>query len=890
MDNKVRTSDIESQKFKNVEEILQVGEINLEYQKLLVFAIKLSDLNERSSKKRQYEIAKKLLILFQIDAGLFFFYNDQKVFRFSFVYSVPFYSRIEYSHYKRHTYFISPGRPSKTFYENMLKCSFSNLDEIKKAFSVYPLTKQFFTEVQNWYAWALRLSKQNIVYFPGGKMEENLIRLITRLIFVWFLKEKGLVPENIFDAGFITKVVKDFPNGDSYYNVILQNLFFATLNNEVGEREFAENSDFLRNRVQYGVKTLYRYQDRLLISNQDFINIFERVPFINGGLFVCLDEDEEYIDGFSRNEKRRAVLPDYLFFGDYREEDLSEFYGEKKILKVRGLINIFKDYNFTVDESSPVDVEVSLDPELLGNVFENLLASYNPETSTTARKSTGSYYTPKEIVDLMVDESLVEYFKDRTGIEERKLVKLLSYSDEDVDLSEEERRAIVEGVEGLKVLDPAVGSGAFLVGMLHKLVHLLNKVDPDNSLWFDIQLEKAREDIRVVSELWKEREKIDINQDKKEIEKDFDELLNYPDYSRKLYIIQNCLYGVDIQPIAIQICKLRFFLSLLIDQRVDFTRPNFGIRPLPHLETKFVAANTLIRLESMGVLKFINQEIRKLREELKLIYKKHFSVKTRTQKKRLQEKAKQIRERMKSLLIGTRINNEEIERIANFDIFAQHHQSTEWFDPVWMFAIDRKFDVVIGNPPYVRQEKIRDIKDILRKQKYEVFDPKADIYVYFFERGINLLEDRGILAFISSNKWMRASYGAKLRKVLKEKNEIVKIIDFGGYPVFEQSVDTCIVILKKKMAEKEHEFYFVNVPSDLKDHSDAIRYVYQNQNSMLQKDISTDILVLEDRRILGIKEKIERIGKPLKYWNVKIYRGVITGFNEAFIIDSQTRE
>ncbi|MEN3014672.1 MAG: TaqI-like C-terminal specificity domain-containing protein [bacterium] len=154
---------------------------------------------------------------------------------------------------------------------------------------------------------------------------------------------------------------------------------------------------------------------------------------------------------------------------------------------------------------------------------------------------------------------------------------------------------------------------------------------------------------------------------------------------------------------------------------------------------------------------------------------------------------------------------------------------------------------------------------------------------------MNLLEDGGILAFISSNKWMRASYGKNLRKKLKEKS-ILKIIDFGGYPVFEQSVDTCIVILKNKKYQENHEFYFVNVPSNLKDHKHAIKYIYENQNSMKQKDMLTDILVLEDRKILAIKEKIEKIGKPLKDWNVRIYRGVLTGFNEAFIIDTETRE
>ncbi|MEN3014671.1 MAG: hypothetical protein ABDH21_01230 [bacterium] len=693
---------LDSDKFTRPEEILVVGRRKLGYQDIRVFAIKIPDLNERTSKKRQYELAKRMLVRFQSDAGLFFFYNDQKMFRFSFIYSVPLYLRRQYSYYKRHTYFVSPDKPNRTFCENMIKCNFDSLDEIKEAFSVYPLTKEFFTEVRNWYAWMLKLHKQGIIRFPGGKIEENLIRLITRLIFIWFLKEKGLVPESIFDPDFLSTVVKNFAKDSNYYNVILQNLFFATLNTEVSERRFAENGDFLINRNHFGVKNLYRYQDKLLISTEDFIDIFKSVPFINGGLFLCLDDDNEYIDGFSRNEKKRAVLPDFVFFSDYRNEDLSDFYGESKIQKVRGLINTFKDYNFTVDESSPIDVEVSLDPELLGNVFENLLACYNPETSTTARKSTGSYYTPKEIVDFMVDESLLEYLKDKTRIEELKLIKLLSYSDDDLDLSLEERKSIVKAIDNLKVLDPAVGSGAFPVGMLHKLVHILNRVDPDNSLWLDIQLDRAREDIKVVSELGEE---IDINESIKEIEKDFDELLNYPDYSRKLYIIQNCLYGVDIQPIAIQICKLRFFLSLLVDQKVDFTKPNFGIRPLPHLETKFVAANTLIKLESEINLQLFTQEIKKLEKELKLIYKKHFSVKTRTQKKRLQEKAQKIREKMRHLLEKKKIGSEEIKRIVEFDIFSQHQEAADWFDHFWMFGIDRKFDIVIGNPPICKARK-----------------------------------------------------------------------------------------------------------------------------------------------------------------------------------------
>jgi adenine-specific DNA-methyltransferase len=291
----------------------------------------------------------------------------------------------------------------------------------------------------------------------------------------------------------------------------------------------------------------------------------------------------------------------------------------------------------------------------------------------------------------------------------------------------------------------------------------------------------------------------------------FNEQRNYPDYARKLYLIQNCIYGVDIQPIAVQLTKLRFFLTLILDQKPDKNRENFGILPLPHLETKFVCANTLIGLKSLLGLK--NPKIVEIEEKLKWIRKRFFRVKTRKEKVRLEGQDRELREKLAKLLESQGWDNEDTQKIASFDILDPTARA-DWFDPEWMFGVDG-FDIVIRNPPYVRQEKIKEEKPLLQKQGYEVFTSTADLYVYFYEKGYKILKQGGILAYITSNKWMRAKYGEKLRRFLKENTTILKLIDFSGYRVFEQTVDTCILLFKKEKPPKGHSFKFLEVKSNV---------------------------------------------------------------------------
>ncbi|MCH8526618.1 MAG: hypothetical protein LAT79_05610 [Kiritimatiellae bacterium] len=280
----------------------------------------------------------------------------------------------------------------------------------EEVFNVELLNKRFYKELSNWYFWALRE-----VRFPDDVESDeekrnatSLIRLLTRLIFCWFLKEKGLVPEALFHPTDLKGLLKDLdPQSSSYYQAVLQNLFFATLNQRMGKnregkpyRAFALDQGFPANRDTYGIDNLYRYETEFH-DPDTALAAFADVPFLNGGLFECLDRTDDqgkkiYIDGFSRNPKKRPVVPNFLFFDSEHEIDLSAAYGEKKRNheKVRGLLSILNDYKFTIVENTPIDQEIALDPELLGKVFENLLASYNEETKTTARKQTGSFYTP----------------------------------------------------------------------------------------------------------------------------------------------------------------------------------------------------------------------------------------------------------------------------------------------------------------------------------------------------------------------------------------------------------------------------------------------------------------------------------------------------------------
>ena len=800
----------------NFSEGRKLAEGNLTDGELIVCSFLVNkELTERSGKKAQYTLGKKILKEQQADAGIFIFYDSQGNFRFSLIYTNYLGKRRDWSNFKRFTYFVSKELTNKTFLKQIGEGDFSSLKKIKEAFSVEPVTKQFYNEIQSWYFWAMDKIKfpDDYKYNTDSARDKeirnatNLIRLITRIIFIWFLTKKDLVPLDLFLKEKLKGIVKDFmkdKNASNFYNAILQNLFFGTLNQKMNERNFAGNEGYPANRKEYGIKNLYRYADKFLISKNEVLSLFKDIPFLNGGLFDCLDKENEaekviYVDGFSRNPAKQSIIPDYLFFQEDEEMvDLSEYGLGKRA--VRGLIEILNSYNFIVDENTPIDQEIALDPELLGKVFENLLASYNPETATSARKSTGSYYTPREIVDYMVEASLFEYLKGKLPeTEEEKIKMLLSYSEEIPEFSNEEKQKVISAIDEIKILDPACGSGAFPMGVLHKLVFALQKLDPENKYWRELQYQKA---LKESEEVFKQDDKNQREERLKEINETFDEGINYPDYARKLYLIENCIYGVDIQPIAIQISKLRFFISLVLDQKVDGGKENFGIKALPNLETRFVAANTLIGLDKHQHL-FYTDKIKKLEDDIKSLRHKYFTAKTRSEKLNCQKEDKKLRESLAKELKNIGFSSDSSEKIAKFDLYDQN-ASADFFDPEWMFGIKDGFDVVIANPPYVRADnpEIKKQRDAVKKYNvYETLWEKWDLYVAFIERGYKILTYQGILEFIIPDAYMTSKYAIKSHRYFLD-NALINRINFcSDLKIFEAGVRNIIIEYKKAKNE-----------------------------------------------------------------------------------------
>jgi len=855
-----------------------------------------------------------------------------------------------------------------SFSELLRKHKFANFVELhnawQKTLDTKELNKQFYQELFNWYLWASKNVRfpqigpdENII---NDKVHQNesLIRLLTRLLFCWFMKEKGLINPELFDENKLKDILKDFEgkNGNEtiYYKAILQNLFFATLNKPIDQRKVIDEG---YNPKEYGDPLVYRFVE-LFQTPQTFLNHFECIPFLNGGLFECLDQKKDKdnpieirLDGFSTKKQKQAHVPDFLFWGEHKGIDLSEELDnpQKKEETVRGIIDILNSYKFTIEENTPIEEDIALDPELLGRVFENLLASYNPETQTTARKQTGSFYTPREIVNYMVDESLKAYLKQKmvgqtflsannntvesvgqtflsvnnpqtncqtgmsvlptssscqTGMSDL-LSDLISYSDNPNPFNDEETLSLINAIDNCKILDPACGSGAFPMGILHKLVHILHKLDPENKQWFEKVIVKfpayLQHEMRnkLKHENW--------------------------DYLRKLGILQECIYGVDIQPIAIQIAKLRFFISMLVDQDIKGNaQNNFGLMPLPNLDFKLVAANTLIGVpeQNQHTDLLIQDEFF---DKFNTITEKYFTAYEPEEKKKLIKKIKElvnskVQEKLAQI---NRLSIHEDERFSkhlaekNKAVIEQRkneaklwesynnlfkHKSVEFFDIKYFFPeVKDGFDVVIGNPPYVQIQKFsgkQEQKD-WENQNYRTFAKTGDIYCLFYEKGNMLLRDGGILAYITSNKWMRANYGEATRRYFVENTNPLKIIDFGGYKVFESAtVDTNILILKKapqasslKKIACNYDAYGTSACSigkDFTEDTDIAKYF--SAKAITLNNFSEASWIIASRDEQKIKEKIEKIGTPLKEWDVSIYRGVLTGFNEAFIIDGKKKD
>jgi hypothetical protein len=744
---------------------------------------------------------------------------------------------------------VGPGQSVRTAVERLSQVDIESVGEETtaaelqdlhdKAFDVEAVTKQFFNDVANWYFWALKH-----VEFPKDAPKEDdghdhvsLIRLITRLIFCWFLREKGLLPDTLFDRRQLNDILEGFApdkvrNKDSvYYRAILQNLFFATLSTETDKRKWANDEQ------NFMAHSLYRFKE-CFQKPATALNLFKSIPFLNGGLFECLDRDlgegkkPRYIriDGFSRRPDSQAVVPDFLFFGPEREIDLSDEYGGDRRfrnVRVRGLIDTLLHYNFTIEENTPIEEEVALDPELCGKVFENLLAAYNPETGKTARKQSGSFYTPREIVNYMVDETLIASLTNKLEATvqsakdiELRLRHLFAYNDEPHQFDKKETKALIAAIDRLKTLDPAVGSGAFPMGLLHKLVFILGKLDKNNAEWKERQISRVRDAIKVAEKIEddtiRSRTIEDLEAQIANVEESF--ARNELDYGRKLYLIENCIYGVDIQPIAVQIAKMRFFISLIVDQKINDNLPNRGVRPLPNLETKFVAANTLIGIDRPGQQLLRNREIDEKEAELRNVREKHFLARSPKQKAKCREADACLRSEIAGMLKDDGWDTATASKLASWNPYDQN-ASADFFDAEWMFGMAEGFDVVIGNPPYVQVKK-----GVFSKEQFPWSEGKdvgkQNLYKVFLEAARNFSKQEGFACMIVQSSLMADLSSARTREMLLTKTRIFTVIEFPKIAptlagqVFESVLQgTCICIFQN--TELPDNQFFISCNNDV---------------------------------------------------------------------------
>lgn len=696
--------------------------------RLAVIVVRVDEENNRKRIAITQE-AFRILRQHRIRNAMVAFYTDDETWRLSLLTSTLEIKNGKVvgktSNLRRYSYLLGPKAKTKTPRKFLLEHGkVTSLEELKERFSVEVVNKQFYNAIAAQFAKLVggECGEGRVLQMPDEKeAAEFAVRLIGRIIFCWFLKEKqstaglNLMPEGLMSANAVQR-------HPGYYHNVLEPVFFGCLNTKFEQREEA-----------------YRRAP------------FSQVPYLNGGLFNPQAND-------FYNGARRVEIEDSWFV------ELFEILGQ---------------YNFTVDENTSLDVDLSIDPEMLGRIFENLLAEINPETGESARKATGSFYTPREIVSYMVDTALCGFLECETGVTEEKLKKLMSYErGQEVELTNAERAAIVEALARLKVLDPACGSGAFPIGILQAVFYILQRVDPGGQKWYEIQ--KERQDGRIAEDL---QEKFEDG--------------NY-DYIRKLGIIQQSIFGVDIQPVATEIAKLRCFLTLMIEEKVDDTKPNRGIHPLPNLDFKFVTANTLKFLPENPNDPFNMFETGNSVELVRKIRSDYFMA---DKAGRAFLKAEFGEAQSEISTTEQELAKARYRDLAKWRPFA--NQQTDWFDSEWMFGV-RDFDIVIGNPPYgatlTKTEQKYCLEHYKSAKSEDGLQGSLDTFSLFVERGLGLLKTGGNLAcivpmVITSNDAMTA-----LQNELEQKCETIRIASFTNRPrqIFDNAcVRTSIMFCEK---------------------------------------------------------------------------------------------
>ncbi|QLL24212.1 hypothetical protein DLE04_00370 [Actinobacteria bacterium IMCC26103] len=647
-----------------------------------------------------------------------------------------------------------------------------------RTFQLQAVNEKFYVGVANAFTELVQHFDSTVPEMSESDSKQFVNRLIGRLLFCWFLKKRDILDRE--QGYFETKGLES----TDYYHVRLEPLFFLTLNTPVNDRAI-ELTNFLKNSKKFISK-----------GTQELISTDLKTPYLNGGLFDAHENDH-------------FGTPVLNFPNGYF---------------VR-LFEHFDSYNFTTDESSPEYEQVAIDPEMLGKVFESLLATQVDGTGDQARQAIGAFYTPRNIVNYMCSESIRSVLRDKFVGNSKGLSAidaLLDTPDAQWATSgTNSKRDALKGFEKqilgelleLRIYDPACGSGAFPMGMLQILVKLHQRLTSQSDT-----------------------------------------------YAIKLHYLEKSLFGTDIEPMAIEISKLRAWLSLVVDQE-----EKGSVDALPNLDFHFICCNSLIKLkqEEFDTLGFFTEP----KDELADIKTKYFYSVDPKEKKKLQSQYEDF------IKIHTDVVSDKVRQLLSYHPF-NSDKPAEFFDKFEMFGMNQGFDVVISNPPYVRQERIK-YKNAI--SDYGLFTSTADLYTYFFELAFTNLRDKGVLSYITSSKYGRALYGESLRRLIAEEKEINYLVDYGDEHVFAAITNTWVIQLKNAPAQDGHTFK-------------VLKGIDAEAVLVPQAQLTSETWAFNDDATEQVKNKIRIAGPLVKDAGYKIFYGIKTGINEAFCIDAEAKD
>lgn len=793
---------------------------------LIVEVKSLTKLERARTALRNFVI--KHLSKFEKDYALVAFYSKEDGgvdWRFSFI-KLEYRSELneekgtvklkkEFTPAKRYSFLVGKYEKAHTAKNQLLPllqniANNPTIEELEAAFSIEKVTDEFFSQYKDLY---IKLYE----HFENDNHVKSAIelaqidnarftkKLLGQIVFLYFLQKKGWlgVAQN-----------ERWGTGKKRF---VQELF---------DQAQVEGMNFFKDKLQYlFYEALAKERDNV---NSYYKRFDCRIPFLNGGLF-----EADYVW-----QNANITIPEDIFRN--QEKNKSGDIGT-------GVLDVFDRYNFTIKEDEPLDKEVAVDPEMLGKVFENML-------DITERKSKGAFYTPREIVHYMCQESLIHYLDNALGesVEKKDIETFIREghfaleNDERVAAKGESKTykyqlpesirqnadLIDQKLIDIRICDPAIGSGAFPVGLLHELVNAMLVLKPHLS--YDYLTNKLK----------------DFGFEQRESVNDSRYI-----YRLKRHIIQESIYGVDIDASAIDIARLRLWLSLVVDE--DDLDP---IETLPNLDYKIVCGNSLIGLPD-GAMKDLTVET-----ELEKLKEKFYNITDDSQKKALR---KQINTKIRELL-------DSAEQYAGYKI---DFDFKLFFSEVWREK--GGFDVVIGNPPYIQISKLEEsLKRNLSKMKFDTYSSSGDIYELFYENGNRILAKRGHLCFITSNKWLRANYGISIRKYFLTKTNPKLLFDFGQEMVFSTAIVHSNILLFQKETFKNE---FRGCQLSKTNLNSLVRYF--NENAICLDYLNEEVWAISTPELIDIKSRLEKTAVKLKCWNIGFYRGVLTGYNEAFIID-----